>query len=87
MVKSYELFGKKQNKNSKKCDHVTVEFMLCHCVSSVHNLQEMLLLPQFLSDFNSVLNRQLLTSNQCCTVAQLSTVDIQRKLKTGEPLF
>ena len=28
MVKSYELFEKKQNEKSKKCDHVTVEFMI-----------------------------------------------------------
>ena len=28
MVKSYELFEKKQNEKGKKCDHVTGEFML-----------------------------------------------------------
>ena len=28
--------------------------LICHRVSSVHNFQEMFLLPQFLSDFNSV---------------------------------
>ena len=36
MVKSYELFEKKQNENSKKCDHVTVEFMLTLVNYSIH---------------------------------------------------